>query len=253
MQIIPYAAFPAAMMHADFFSQEAFMSIISISVDAAIVIALLIGLIVGAKRGFIKTVAKPVKILAALACAVFLCSWFGTQFIQPNIDQPIRSHLTEYLNEKCPELSEENAVDNLPTVLKIAAEIGKVDLNALAEEADGDLCAAVVDRLTEPVAHIIATVLSFIILYIGARLILWLLVMLLNALFNTAVLRWLNQGLGLIFGGITALIGMWGLVILAELVFGFAFSNAAWVADVRSGWVYSFFLRFSPLDLIFGF
>lgn len=229
------------------------MSVTAIIADSVIAIALLISLILGIKRGFIATVAKPVKILAALACAIFLSSLVGSQLIQPYVDQPIRNSLTTYLNEKCPELSEENAVEKLPTMLKFAASIGNVDLNALAAEGDGDLAVAITDRLTQPLARILATAIAFILLYIVARLVLWILIAILNGLFNTPILAWLNKGLGLIFGGLIGMLTIWGIVVAAEFVFGFAFADATWVADIRSGWIYGFFRGFSPLDLIFGF
>ena len=101
---------------------------VSLAVDAALVIVILIGMISGIKRGFVKTVAAPVKLVAAVAFAFKVCENISAKFIEPFISAPLSTQLRDFMYEKCSDLTVENVSTELPTLLKMSAGVFGIDV-----------------------------------------------------------------------------------------------------------------------------
>ena len=72
----------------------------SIIVDVVLAAIMAIIVITSVKRGFVKTVARPVKFVAAFALAWSLCNYISVEFIEGLIQTPIANQLKDFLYEK---------------------------------------------------------------------------------------------------------------------------------------------------------
>ena len=224
-----------------------------ILIDVIIAAILIVGIIVGIKRGFFLTATKLVKWFAAIAIAFALSGLVAGEFIEPIIEEPVTNQISDYLMDKCDVLTAENAKDELPTILKLAANMVDVDLDSL--EGDGEaLITEIVDKLAGPVIHLFAVVVSFFLLYILSKIVLSILIVLLNSIFEHGILGVCNKILGLVFCGGIAFVVAWLFVLLFSYVINVPFvEDMAWARDFDGGFLYDFFKRMSPLDILLSF
>ena len=219
----------------------------SIIVDLVLVAIVIFGIISGFKRGFVNTIAKPVKIVASIAFAWWTCDSISLKWIEPLISTPISNQLKDFMYDKCAELTADNVASELPTLLKMAAGMFGINVEDVAQNSVSGVLDAIVDSLTNPIIHIVGIVVSFILCYIAAKILLSLCFMLVDTCLKSGPLGWINKILGFIFGAAFAVIVAWLLVVVAEFAMGFIGYN------FESGYVYDFFSNFNPLDLLLSF
>lgn len=229
-------------------------SIYAFLADALLALILLLGIGLGWRRGFIRTVAKPVKLVSALILSFNLCTPVAERWLQPMLEAPIKERMSAYLTEKCAHLTAANAAEELPTLLKLAAGLFDIDITEVAEGAGAALIDRLVTSLATPVAHVIAIVFAFVGVYIVSQLLLTVALWLLNAIFRVGVLGVANRIVGLLFGALFAMLIAWGAVALCEFALGLGASGApSAIEQVRGGVLYGFFDKYSPLDLLLSF
>ena len=216
-------------------------------VDAVIVILIIVGMVCGIKRGFVKTVATPVKFVASIAFAFDVCDKISVNFIEPFIKSPLANQLRDFMYEKCNDLTAENVSTELPTLLKMSAGIFGVDVEEVAQSSVNGVLDSIINSLTDPIVHIVGVVVSFILAYIVAKIVLALIVVLINAILSVGPLGIINKALGFVFGSAFSVIIAWGLVVGAEFVMGFIGYG------FDGGVIYEFFRGFNPLDLLLSF
>lgn len=225
-----------------------------IIVDILITAILAAGIVMGIRRGFFLTATKFVKWFAALAIAFSLSGAVATAIIEPLIEDPMTNQISDYLADKCDNLTPDNVEDELPTVLKLAAKIVDVDLKSFEEESGESFITQLVEKLADPVIHLFAVVLAFFLLYILSKILLSIMIALLNNLFKHGVLGVCNKILGCVFCGFIAFIAAWIFVLLFSYVINVPFiEKAAWARNFDGGFLYDFFKRMSPLDVLLGF
>ena len=135
-------------------------------VDLVLLAILLAGLILGYKRGFVKTVAKPVKLVAVWVCTIKSCSAFAARFIAPLIQTSVTEKLSEFLQENYKHITESNASEELPTLLKIAAGLFNIDIQQVAEDAGAALTQKLAETFTAPLVSLASIVIAFVVLLI---------------------------------------------------------------------------------------
>ncbi|MBQ7315423.1 MAG: CvpA family protein [Clostridia bacterium] len=229
-------------------------SIYSFVADAVLVLILLLGIFFGWKRGFVRTVAKPVKLVVALILAFSLCTAVGEGWIQPLLEAPIEQHLTSYLQQACADMTAQTASEELPTLLKMAAGMFDIDITEVAESGGADIIRSIVRSLTEPVAHVVAILFAFIGIYIVSRILLWIVVALIGAIFNIGILGIANRIIGVVFSLLFAVVIAWSVVSLTECIIGLsAATESVFVSGIREGFLYRFFNEYTPLDILLSF
>lgn len=227
---------------------------INLIVDAVIVLILLIGIIIGVKRGFVATVAKPVRIVASAGVAFCLCKPAGTQYIQPYIQKPLVSWMTELIEEKCGELTSGAASSDIPTVLKLVAKMFKIDVNTVAEQATASIVEAIVNALADPLANLAATIVAFVILFLATSIVCWLLFKIIDLVLNCGPLEIVNKVFGLIFGAIFAFVVVWALTVGFDFLLTLeVVSNIEALQGFTGGPVYQLVKQLNPIDLLFKF
>lgn len=228
---------------------------VSIIFDLILTGILAAGIIIGIKNGFISTVARPVKFVAAIALAISLASVVGSAVIEPIIGPAISNKLSGVLIEKYSDITAETANESLPTLIKLAAGMCSVDITEVASTADGvSVIEAIVDSVTSPVVEIVATITGFILVYFVSKILLSILVSFINTMFNNGIVGTANKVLGAVFTFLLAFIVAWAFTAVSEFIFNIPIiAKAKLVENFNGGILYRFFRSFTPLDLLLSF
>lgn len=227
---------------------------VNIIVDIALVVIMIAGVFIGLKKGFLATVAKPVKIALAVLLAFHFAANLSATVIKPLIAAPITNQLATHLTTRFSEITAET-VDTLPTVIKLAAGLCGIDIaEVAASSGDGSVIATIVESITDPFATIICTALSFILILIAARIVLSILFAIVNKIVDTGFVGVVNRILGCVFTTALAFLVCWGIAAVFELVIHLpVFEGQAWVGEFGGGFVYKFFKSISPLEMLLSF
>lgn len=226
----------------------------NIIVDVIIVLLIVLGAFLGCRRGFFYTATKPIKWFAAILLALTLSSAVASSIVQPIIEKPITNQISDFLTEKCENLTPENAKDELPTLVKLAAGLADVDIDSINGETTAEFISETVDKLAKPLIYLIAVIISFFAVYFVSKLLLAILLRILNSVFSQGVLGVINKTLGLVIGAFFAFVILW----VAVIVFGYIISIPSVAAtdfakSFDGGYIYKFIKSMSPLDLLLSF
>jgi uncharacterized membrane protein required for colicin V production len=221
----------------------------SVFVEIVLWAILVVGIALGVRAGFIRMAAKPVKLILSLVLAFTLCASVAEGVVAPIIEQPITNYIYEFLAENCPELNIENVVEELPTVLKMAAGMYGIDVEEIvAQNAGRDIIGEITAVLAEPVISIFAIIISFVILFLISKLLVTLALALVDLVFSNGVFGALNKTLGGLSGAIISVAVAWAVAVLIEFLYhinGTGMENA--------GILYVFFNTYSPIELLLSF
>lgn len=225
--------------------------IIEIVLDALLILMLLIGIFMGYRRGFVKSIAKPVRFFASLATAFWLANPISNKFIEPIIKAPVTNQIKGYLLENCPNITPESASDELPTLLKFAASLLEVDISTLSSE---NTISAIVDSLASPIVHLVSVIFTFIIIYFLSKLVYSIFISLLSGFFGSGVLSLPNKLLGCVFSLFFAAVSAWLFTVAFDfIIHSSLFAESAWVKNFEGGVIYKFFGKNNPVDILLGF
>ncbi len=228
--------------------------ILDIVIDVLLVAIVVIGAIVGIKKGFIKMAAKPVKFVASIALAFAICTSVADGFITPLIEAPITNYVSNFLYENCANLTAENAAEELPTLLKIAAAVFNIDVGEVTAGAGNAVLDAIVENLTAPVINVVSVIISFILVYLVATLVFSIVLAIINAIFSSGIFGVLNKILGFVFTGAVAFIASWALAVVLEFVFHLPMlEGVELINEFNGGFIYSFFNTYNPIELLLSF
>ena len=225
--------------------------ILKVVLDIILSLILLIGLIIGYKRGFIKAISSPVRFFASLLTAFWLVEPVSEKIIKPLIETPVTNQITSFLLENCSNITPENAADELPTLLKLAAYALDLDFSTLTTE---NVISEIVASLASPVVHIVSLIASFVLVYFVAKLVYKLVLGILNPVFNAGPLSVPNKLLGCVFSLFFSAVFAWILTLAFDFVIHSSiFEGSAIAQGFEGGVVYGFFNKHNPIDILLGF
>ena len=227
---------------------------VSIIFDIVLIGIVAAGAIIGIKKGLFLTVSKPVRFFLTLFLAFQLCNMFGTAVIQPLIEPPMTTKITEYLLQKCGGLTSIESAEELPTLLRIAAGLVGVDVTSITGENTEMFISELVNKLAVPAIHFVSVIVGFVILYFLLKLLLKLLFALLNSIAGVGFIGVMNRILGFVFNTAFAFIISWAVVAVFSYIISIpAVASTEWAAGFEGGFVYNFLKSMSPLDLLLSF
>ncbi len=225
----------------------------NIIIDLILCVIIAAALAIGLKVGFVKIAAKPVKFVLALVIAFSVCSTVADMLIVPAIEQPVASYVSDFLYENCAGLTAENAGEELPTLLKIAAAIFGIDI---AETASGasSVVDSIAESLTSPVVDVISIVASFFLCYFVVKILFGLAFMIINKIFEIGVFSIFNKALGLLLSGALGVVLAWAVAVVLEFVFKLpVLESNPTIASFEGGFIYRFFNTYNPMELLLSF
>ncbi len=189
--------------------------------DAVVILIFLLSILIGHKRGFIKTVAGIVALVAALAVSSLLCGPVS-EFVY---DKTIEPALTEVVAEQV-EQAQGNAIEqldsayqSLPTFVKnLLAQAGVEDVDDLAQTIPmgtnipiSESVNAVIRPVLLPLLRAICSLVLFFITYVIASILLRVL----NLVAKLPLLKQLNKTLGSIGGVVSGM--LWVLIAVTVI------------------------------------
>lgn len=195
--------------------------------DAVLILIFALTVFTSYKRGFVKSVmsfgSSIASVLVAYAFTPTLSDYLNQKFFLKRISGAIA--------ETIKSISSENAdgtfnlakmLSDMPEAFRDLLDRYNADISAFtgASEASGeDVVTRLADMIASPVSGIISSVVSFIILFAGAMLVLTLITWILDIIFRLPILKTANRILGFVFGIAAALVIVWTFsVLFTELI-----------------------------------
>lgn len=226
----------------------------SIIIDLVLCVVMALALVIGLKRGFVNIAAKPVKFVLAIVSAFVFCVTVSEMLIVPAIKEPVAAYISDFLYENCSGLTAANAKDELPTLLKIAAAVFGIDVTETATEGGAGVIGNIANSLSAPVVNVVSVVISFILCYFVAKILLSIIFLFINKIFEINVFSLFNKILGCIFSGVIGIVIAWGIAVVLEFSFKLpVFESNAVIADFEGGAIYRFFNTYNPMEILLSF
>ncbi len=197
----------------------------------AVIAVLAIGAVIGWKRGFVDMLFGAVSMILALVLAVIIAPKLGAAVQEnENIMEKLTVKVSEVLNldELAVEIPDaERLVDNLnlPNAIKekiTSAEfMEKIELDTLAEDASSKMADAVAVFL----AKTIITAVCFVVVFVVALILLYLLNKVLDVFAKLPLLKQANQLVGLALGVCQSVLVIWVLFAVITMIGGSEFGQ----------------------------
>lgn len=223
--------------------------------DAILIGILCVGVASGIKHGFVGTVAKPIKLLAAFSLAVSMAPTVGSSIIEPIIGPIITREISEVIREKYYSVNTSVTVGSLPNIIRILSVVSGVEIDSLPSGTESSsVIDNVVDTLTSPLVNVIGTVLGFIVVYFISKIFFKLFISFVDRIVKGGIMGTVNSALGCVLTLFLSFVVAWAVTSASEFVFSLPnVASAKWVEGFSGGPVYRFFRTFSPLDLLLSF
>ena len=193
--------------------------------DGIILLVGITAIILGAKRGFIKSIMGVCTLIAALciACAFtpYVSSYIQNTELMGNISDSIGDTVKSLSNNGSGSFNLEKMFQDMPDALKQILDRYDVDVYNLSQSVSGatDAGESVVDSLCEkiaaPVVTVISNVAAFLAVFVASVIVLKILTWVVDLIFQLPVLKTANTLLGLLVGLISAVFWAWLLSSLA--------------------------------------
>lgn len=216
----------------------------SLIIDIAIVLILLLSLIIGGKRGFVRSLLSVVILIASLLGSSIVANVLAdpvTEWVTPRVQQSILDRLTDGRSEEA--VSAAAASDN-------AALSQLVDFDAItgiarkamdsAVEAGKNLLEGAITGVIRSLVYAILFLLSFLLL----TLLLKLITSPLHLAERTLVLGTLNRLAGAALGLCIGILAMFAAASILE------WTGLVDAATMKDTYLLKYFTQHSPMDLI---
>ena len=211
--------------------------------DILIIVIIALSIFFAAKRGFIRTLLGGTSFLIAVAVALAFINpvrdYLGNSSVADKARASLYDTLAGFVSSDSesydPKLLEDNsAFMNMISVFGIDTEEIREKWQEWRTENTEKLRVDLEEYVSKPVVHAVATVVAFLVLFLGSLLILQLALFLLDRFFRLPVLRQANTFLGVLLGVILAAVRVYLFVALVNLLLPYG---------IQLGWTF-----FSQLD-----
>ncbi len=197
--------------------------------DGCLLLVLLIGVIIGCRRGFIKSAVRLIGCLLALVLAFCLSSplseWIFDGFFRAGLEQSVSQQLTDAAvsSTQALETQIDGVLETLPALVRNALasygvgtseQIGDI-LEAHGSQSTAAIAETLVSYVIRPVCVLLMQILCFIVLFLVLTIAIRLLGRLLDRMFNLPLIRHVNRLLGGVIGLIEGVLA--SLVLIAVL------------------------------------
>ena len=212
--------------------------------DLILPIIIVIGLLLGYKKGFFATVTKPLKLVFALCLTVLLAAPIINTWTREFFTCRVEDYIFTSIMESCPEITAESASESLPSLLEFVVRVFNIEFTT-TDQASGTeaIISAISKELALPIGNLIAVIVTYVALFFVSMLLTRIVLAILNKLVKKGLLGKINKFLGLIFGGMLG-------TISACIISSVAYKISPEFAD---GAVSSFFREFNPFAILMKF
>ncbi len=240
------------------------MNTTAIILDAIIVLIIAVNVILGIKKGFIKTAYSFLKFAVSAVCAFIFAKPVAaiikaTQFYK-NTETDLKERFIDYIASENLDLSSAIAenkekLDELLSKIGLSFEkfMGNVEesLAQSSTEAAGDLA----EHIITPICSALATAVAFIAVFIVASIVLWLVMKILNLVASAPIISQFNSLLGGVAGVVVASLLVFVLIMLVSAATPFLESTGIVINDdiIAATYIYKWFAAINPLAVALAF
>ncbi len=238
------------------------MDNISLYIDIAIAVILLLGVIIGAKRGFVKTLfgfchGIASGIIAYLLTPTVSSFLKGTDIYLSLVEKAKASlygAVSSFL-ESNPEklLSENSHINALFERFGSSAEFIREEYERLMAEKISNAATQLTEYIVAPACSVLLTVVCFLVLFIVALILLYFIMKIFDGLSKLPVLKAFNRLFGGILGGALGCACVFLLITAFEAALPFAVGvdETLTVKTVAEGsYLYRIFTAVNPIALL---
>ncbi len=187
--------------------------------DILVVLILLLGFLIGGKRGLFNILFKRLRKIMAIVFVILLSKplgkWIADAIISPTVTKWVASGIE--VDPALLETGAEGLLTAIPAWVKDMATAFQFDLHALAEEAiasGGDVVNEIVFDLIQPLTRGVGVVIAGIVLYLVLGILLRFCGGIINNIFKLPILKQVNSILGAVTGCAMAFLVTWCLLKL---------------------------------------
>lgn len=236
--------------------------------DITIAVILIVFCVIGAKKGFVRTLFNMLGSIGALVLAWLfggrLAEYLNGRYIGPFFKKTVTEYFerisagTADSENKIGEFLQQK-IDNLPQVVQDFIKGQGVDVEEVVEAFAGganleEATASAIETIYTPIASIASGVAGFVLLFLGVVIAARLLGLIAGALFDLPVLRTLNGGMGLLLGVVEGALFAFVFVFVISLLFPYLEGNDILGLSGKSlddTVLFSWFSRNNPLVWLF--
>ena len=205
-------------------------NLFSIILDLLIVALITVMILLGRRRGFIKTVSGVVVFVAALMLSTTLSAPVSGFLYDTFVEPPVLEELTVQVGEGSPAAAQlDAALERMPAFVTGRLSAGGVDsgaaiLERLSGAQEGETVAETIARqVVEPVVLPLMKAVSTLLLFLILLIVLTIVVKAVDLVAKLPLLKQLNKSLGVVAGLAQGLLWSFVLVTVLQLA-----ANAGW-------------------------
>ena len=181
----------------------------SLAIDIILAIIIILPVILGIKRGFVKTVMGLVSVLIAICASYILTPYLSPlcrdKIVEPYMRTPVESQIESMLDASG-ETFDTESLENLseiPDVVKNICDTFGIDIQDLKSNEEIDKQSpdqSISDHITELILSRTAYIIAFISVFIAAAIVLRIITIILCAICKMPILNSINRIAGAVFG-----------------------------------------------------
>ena len=181
----------------------------SLAIDIILAIIIILPVILGIKRGFVKTVMGLVSVLIAICASYILTPYLSPlcrdKIVEPYMRTPVESQIESMLDASG-ETFDTESLENLskiPDVVKNICDTFGIDIQDIKSNEEIDKQSpdqSISDHITELILSRTAYIIAFISVFIAAAIVLRIITIILCAICKMPILNSINRIAGAVFG-----------------------------------------------------
>ncbi len=181
----------------------------SLAIDIILTVIIILPVILGIKRGFVKTVMGLVSVLIAICASYILTPYLSPlcrdKIVEPYMRTPVESQIESMLDASG-ETFDTESLENLseiPDVVKNICDTFGIDIQDIKSNEEIDKQSpdqSISDHITELILSRTAYIIAFISVFIAAAIVLRIITIILCAICKMPILNSINRIAGAVFG-----------------------------------------------------
>ena len=181
----------------------------SLAIDIILAVIIILPVILGIKRGFVKTVMGLVSVLIAICASYILTPYLSplcrNKIVEPYMRPPVESQIESMLDASG-ETFDTESLENLseiPDVVKNICDTFGIDIQDIKSNEEIDKQSpdqSISDHITELILSRTAYIIAFISVFIAAAIVLRIITIILCTICKMPILNSINRIAGAVFG-----------------------------------------------------
>ena len=232
--------------------------------DVCVCAIIALTVVICAKRGFFKSLIKIGSVIAAVIMVVAFFTPLKAKILSTNacadVREKMNARLAEIVSSEADQYDPDEVKDSpkflqILDVLGIKTETFERTWNTWRSERTEEVRAKLVNYISEPLMNMLASVLAFLMLFIGTIIAVRLIGFILDKIFVLPVLKQANAILGFLLGCIIAVVYVSAFVYVVERALPYLQAQGyeqLMRIDPEKTYVFKWFAEHDLLKLILG-